>query len=73
MDPSIKSAPFFQVPWRTNIENDRHITLVEQQGYEGLAEISRPSGQQHLHYLLPNLPAFRREIWRQAGAFVGIE
>jgi hypothetical protein len=29
-------------------------------GHEGLAEISRPSGQQHLQHLLPNLPAFRR-------------
>ena len=44
-----------------------------QPGHEGLAEISRPSRQKHLHCLLPDLPAFRRAIRRQAGPFVVIE
>jgi len=38
-----------QIPWSTNIQNYRCITLFEQHGYESLAEISRPSGQQHLN------------------------
>src|SRR6516162_8075883 len=36
---------------RTNIKKDRRVTLVEQLGYEGLSEISRPSSQQYLHGL----------------------
>jgi hypothetical protein len=32
--------------------------LVEQLGYEGLAKISRPAGQQHLHRLFPDLQLF---------------
>jgi hypothetical protein len=47
--------------------------VVEQPGDESLAEISRPSGQQQLHHLLPDLPALRRAIRRQAGPFTGIE
>src|SRR6516162_10233931 len=42
--------------WRANIENDRRVALVEQPGYEGLPEISRSSGQQHLHSLSPITP-----------------
>src|SRR6516165_1869281 len=40
---------------RSNIENDRRVTFVEQLGYEGLPEISRSPGQQHLHGLFPGL------------------
>ena len=43
----------FQMPRRANVENDRRVASVEQLGHESLAEISRPSGQQHLHTLLP--------------------
>jgi hypothetical protein len=38
----------FHIPWRTNVQNDRRITPVEQFGYESLAEIPRPSCQKHL-------------------------
>src|SRR4029077_9664370 len=40
-----------QRPWGANIENDRRIAFFEQPRYEGLPEISRSSGQQHLHGL----------------------
>jgi hypothetical protein len=49
--PLDKHRSLLQIPRRPNIENDRRVALVEQLGYEGLAEISRPSGQQHLHGL----------------------
>ena len=42
-----------QMRWRANIENDRRVAFVEQPGYEALPEISRSSGQQHLHGLFP--------------------
>jgi hypothetical protein len=32
-----------------NIENDRYVAPVEQHGREGVAEVSEPSGQKHLH------------------------
>src|SRR6516162_9204753 len=38
-----------QIRWYADIENDRRVTFAEQPGYEGLPEISRSSGQQHLH------------------------
>ena len=49
--------------WRANIENDRRVALVEQPGYEGLPEISRSSGQQHLRGLFPDyaFPARNRQ------------
>src|SRR5206468_5049895 len=43
--PLDKNGFFFQIPWSENIQNDRCVTLVEQHGYESLAEISRPSGE----------------------------
>ena len=73
MDHVDKQRSLFQIPRRANVENDRRVALVEQPRYEGLAEISRPSGQKHLHHVLPNLPAFHRATRRQAGPFVGIE
>jgi len=54
--PLDKHPSLFQIPWRTNIQNDRCVAFGKQHRYEGLAEISRPSGQKHLHYLLPYLP-----------------
>jgi hypothetical protein len=39
-----KYRSLFQIPWSTNIQNHRHMIFVEQHGYNGLAEISRPSG-----------------------------
>src|SRR6516162_805053 len=44
-----------QMRWCANIENDRRVSSVEQLGCEGLPEISRSSGQQHLHGLFPDL------------------
>ena len=38
---------------RANIEDDRRVAFAEQAGHEGLPEISRSSGQQHLHGLIP--------------------
>jgi hypothetical protein len=63
----------FQIPWSTNIQDHWCITFVEQHGYEGLAEISGPSGQKHFHCFLPTYPLFARQYaWRQ-GRFVRIE
>jgi len=44
-----KHHSLFQIPRRAIIQNDRRVALAEQHGHEGLAEISRPSGQKHLH------------------------
>jgi hypothetical protein len=44
-----KHRSLFQIPRRANIQNDRRVALAEQHGHEGLAEISLPSGQKHLH------------------------
>jgi hypothetical protein len=44
------------MPRRAKVENDRRVALVEQLGREGLAEISRPSGQKDFHHLTPDLP-----------------
>ena len=72
MDPSDKYRSFFQMPRRTNIQNDWCVTLVKQPGHERVAEISLPSGQQNLHYLSPTY-LFSQAIRMEAGAFVGIE
>jgi len=56
--PFDKQRSLFQIPWRTNIENDRRITPVEQPGDESPSEISGPSCQKHLHSLLRHLPLF---------------
>jgi hypothetical protein len=56
-----KHRSFLQLSRRTNIENDRRVTFVEQHGYEGLAEISRPDGQQHFHCLFPDLQLFHTQ------------
>src|SRR5215831_9043077 len=50
--------------WRANIENDRRIASVEQPGYQGLPEISRSSGQQHLHGPIPGLHLSGTQIGR---------
>jgi hypothetical protein len=50
--PFDKHGSLFQIPWRTNIQNDRRITPVEQPGYESPPEISGPSCQKHLHGFL---------------------
>jgi len=44
-----------QMRWCADIEDNRRIAFVEQPGYEALPEITRSSGQQHLHGLFPNL------------------
>jgi hypothetical protein len=59
--PLDKHRSLFQMPWRANVENDRRVAPAEQPGHESLGEISRPAGQQHLHTLLPNLPALHRQ------------
>jgi hypothetical protein len=62
--PIDEQRSLFQIPRSANIQNDRRVAFIEQPGYEGLAEISRPSGQKHLHYLLPYL---RRSAGQYAG------
>src|SRR5262249_31435061 len=52
--PLDEHGALVQKRWRANIEDDRRVALVEQPGCEGLAEISRSSGQQHLHGLFPD-------------------
>jgi hypothetical protein len=56
--PLDKPRSLFQIPWSAKVENDRCVALGEQPGHKSLAEISGPSGQQHLHHLLPDLPRF---------------
>jgi hypothetical protein len=51
--PLDKQRSLFQIPWSAKVENDRCVALGKQPGHKGLAEISGPSGQHHLHSLLP--------------------
>ena len=55
--PLDKQRSLFHMPRRANVENDQRVASVEQPGHEGLAEISRPSGQKDFHHIIPDLPA----------------
>src|SRR5271163_714495 len=53
--PLDEHGSLVQTRRRANIDDDRRVAFVEKPGHEGLPEISRSSGQQHLHRLFPNL------------------
>ena len=52
--PLDEHGSLVQTRWHANIENDRRVAFVEQPGYEGLPEISRSAGEQHLRGLFPS-------------------
>ena len=62
-----------QISWCPNIQNDGRITPVEQPGDEGLAEISRPSCQKHLHCHLRHLALVARQYPCTLERSAGIE
>jgi hypothetical protein len=66
--PFDKHRALFQIPWHTNIQNNRRITPMEEPGYEGPPEISRPSCQKHLHW---SSPPFASAIYQLAALTIG--